>query len=138
MNRLARRLLLVLALLGFLLVLVLAGATWWLKSLVTKEVLVQQLEDTCNAKAEIDGVDFSLFSSPARLTLTNVRLSAINPPAEATPTPIVIGQADLQISLMSLLRKQIVIHQLILRDLNVNEYISPEGDSTLQGLFKKD
>ena len=138
MNRLARRLLLVLALLGFLLVVVLAGATWWLKSLVTKEVLVQQLEDTCNAKAEIDGVDFSLFSSPARLTLTNVRLSAINPPAEATPTPIVIGQADLQISLMSLLRKQIVIHQLILRDLNVNEYISPEGDSTLQGLFKKD
>lgn len=137
MNRLARRLLLVLALLGFLLVLVLAGATWWLKSLVTKEALVQQIEAACNTKAEIDAVDFSLFSSPAHLTLTNVRLSAIDAPAEAAPTPITIGQADLQISLMSLLSKQVLIHQLILRNLDVKEYISPEGESTLEALFKK-
>ncbi|MCB1211815.1 MAG: AsmA family protein [Verrucomicrobiales bacterium] len=137
MNRLARRLLLVLALLGFLLVLVLAGATWWLRSLVTKEALVQQIEEACNTKAEIDDVDFSLFSSPAHLTLTNVRLSAIDAPPEAAPTPITIGQADLQISLMSLLSKQVLIHQLILRNLDVKEYISPEGVSTLQALFKK-
>ncbi|CAN5334717.1 hypothetical protein BH23VER1_BH23VER1_23910 [soil metagenome] len=131
---------------------VLVGGVFWIKHQVTSRLdaatLVRQIEASNNCRVHIGAVTVSLFSQPARLELSDLRLlprdeaanSAVplaerDAPPELETTGIVCGQASLASDLRSLWRGRVDAESIGLRQVLARTVISRDGTSSLNAFF---
>jgi len=123
-----------------LLVLLLAvagGGTWWLKSTLSREALIRQLESSLSAEVNLDDARLSVWSFPAHLRLENLVVRAKGTQTTDTTPVVKLREGVMDVSLFGLLAGRLDVGTLLLDGLEVQEYVSPEGESRLAVLMKK-
>ena len=116
-----------------------------IKSVVTKELLVDQMESAMNLRADVKELNISLFSVVSSIELRGVRLAPRDRFADAaTPlkdrpqlkSALISAEAfDLKFSLGPLLQKRFELKRLVLNRPEVNLVLFENGGNNLSGLF---
>ena len=129
--------------LGLLVGTALLSGSWWLRRQFEREAVERQLQAFCSGTVGVESSELRLLDSPTRWSLKGVTLS---PPGisghgdEKTGVhgqPVVrIEEVVLEVSLPKLLRRVLEVRSLRLESLEVNDYVSPEGESTLMAALK--
>ncbi len=117
----------------------------WLKSSLTADNIVQQIEAQWNCRASIKTLEASLSSSPARITLTSLALGPRDgevgkPLAQRGPIGkvlILARTARLELDAADLLSGQVHIRKLAIDGLAVGDEVSPDGESQMKTMFAK-
>jgi hypothetical protein len=125
-------------------------ASSWLNTELTKESLVQKIENATNCRAQIDDFQWSLASPPAKLRLTKLQLATRDSDSEmAKPlsqrakllpeaVQIMADSALLEIDWSDLLmHRRLHVGKLSIEGLFVRQEISKEGENSLATLFTK-
>jgi hypothetical protein len=141
MKKHRRKILAALVLLVLLLAGGLTGAHWWVGKQTTPAALVKQLEKSLNCRAEIAGSKVSLFSFPATLEVTGLRLlprDAENSkapkdrlPPKKIETVLVIPRLAADLDLPALLNREVRIGQLTLTGVEAATIRKKDGENTL-------
>lgn len=142
-----KKLLYTLVILGLLTATALGAVSWWVMQKMGPEIWIEQAEKNWNCRAQIDDAQLSLFTRPATLKFTGVRLAprdleVAKPYAERTPLPEVsalveIPEITLEVKLDDLLNRRLFIEQLRIVRPSVRELQDEKGKSSLEALFKK-
>ena len=126
------------------------GAGWvaiqsLLKDGLSREAVVQQMEAQWNCRVELGDLKAEVFSSPARLVLTNLNIGprdaeVAKPLAQRAPIPqgtgfVHVDIAVLQVDLPALMQKKVHVHNLGVTGAYVRDDVSVEGVSGLAQLF---
>ncbi len=125
-----------------------AGATWWVKGWLSKDVWVTQAEAAWNCRAEIGEVTVDLFSRPAQVHLKEVRLGTRDewvgvppskrpPMAEKGPSAIHVPDAVMMVKLEDLLERRLNVQDLRFVRPEVREWTDAAGRSSLGELFRR-
>jgi hypothetical protein len=138
---------------GVPLVLVTAGCGWWLAQAarreLTPESLVRRLEAAYHCRASIGTVSAQVFPGPAQLELSDIVLVprdavadagtplAQRPPIDLHTTYVRATSATLRADLWAILRGELKINNLTLRNLDVKGDIQKGGSNSLNQLFGK-
>jgi hypothetical protein len=148
MRSLLRFALVALLVLGLLAALGFGGAAWYIMRKLGPDFWVALIEQNTNCRAQIDGAHLSLFSSPATLKLTGVRLAprdeevakpfADRAPLKGDSQPVVIPEVAMDVRLEDLLNRRLFVQRLYIVKPVVNEVLDENGRSSLQTLFDKD
>jgi hypothetical protein len=119
----------------------LVGGHWWVSKETTPAALVKQLEKSLNCRAEITGTKVSLFSFPATLEVTGLRLlprDAENDkplkdrlPPKKVETVLVIPRLAADLDLVGLLQREVRIGQLTLTGVEAATFRKKNGENTL-------
>ena len=140
---------LILAGVGVVLIgLAVAGATWWVRGWLGKDVWVTQAESAWNCRAEIGAVEVDLFSRPARVKLMEVRLGVRDewvgvppgkrpPMSERGPSAIYVPEAVMMVKLEDLLERRLNVQDLKFIRPEVRELTDAAGRSSLAELFQR-
>ena len=130
-------------LLGFLLVAALLGGGWWLSRQFERESVQRQLQAFFAGTVSLESSELRLLDSPTRWSLKGLTLSLPDESqkeggsAPGRSEPVVrIGEVLLEVSLMEMLRGVLDVGSLRLESLEVNELVSPEGESTLAAALR--
>lgn len=122
---------------GVLFLAVAGAGTWWLKSSLSREALIRQLESSLSAEVSLDEARLSLWSFPAQLRLKNLVMRAKDTDATDTTPVVKLRSGIMDVSLTGLFAGRLDVGTLQLEDLAIQEYVSPEGESRLAVLTKK-
>ncbi len=138
-----------LALLGLLVLLVLAGAaaaSWWILRQFGPETWVAQAESHWNCRAQIGDVDLRLLSRPATLVLKEVHLArrdseSAKPLAERMPfaegeADIHVAELRLDVRLEDLLNRRLHVEDLRIVRPTIRETLDAKGSSSLEAIFR--
>ncbi len=116
-----------------------------IRSIVTKELLVEQMEATMNLRAEVRELDISLLSAVSSIELRGVKLAprdrladAATPLSERPPLKAALISAEafeLKFRLGPLLQKRFELQRLILDRPQVNLVLLENGGNNLSALF---
>lgn len=141
MKNLRRKIPLVLGLMVLLAVGVAFGANWWVGKRTTPAALVKQLEKSFNCRAEIAGTKVSLFSFPATLEVTGLRLLPRDAeiekplkdrlPPKKIETLLVVPRLAADLDLPALVKREIRVGQLTLTGVEAATIRKKNGDNTL-------
>jgi len=112
------------------------GANLMINRYLSEAYLEEQIEAAINSKAEVGSVKLSLLSSPARLTLKDVRLSAKSGDTRAGNSHVSVEEVDLKVNLWSLLEKKIEINEMTIRGAHVTGSVYKKGGSSFAVLFE--
>ena len=125
----------------------LIGANWWVGKETQPAALVRQLEKSLNCRAEIAGSAVNLFSFPATLEVTGLRLlprDAENDkplkdrvPPKKVETVLVIPRLAADLDLTGLLKREIRIGQLTLTGVEAATIRKKNGENTLATMVGK-
>ncbi len=130
---------------GFFLLAATAGVI--ARSLISKEYLIGEIEDSINSEVEIGDVDISIFRLPARVILSDVGLaprsgaksgakSGARSGAEAAgPAPVRIEQVSLSVGLWGLFGGHIDVRDITIRGAALSTTYREDGSTTLGSLF---
>ncbi|SKA98496.1 hypothetical protein SAMN02745166_02769 [Prosthecobacter debontii] len=142
-----KKLLYILVALGLLTATALGAVSWWVMQKMGPETWVELAEKNWNCRAQIDDAHLSLFTRPATLKFTGVRLAprdleVAKPYAERAPLPAVsalveIPEITLEVKLDDLLNRRLFVEQLSIIRPSVRETQDAKGKSSLEALFKK-
>ncbi|MBL9114075.1 MAG: hypothetical protein JNJ83_03640 [Verrucomicrobiaceae bacterium] len=110
-----------------LLVVLVAGGGIFLGRVVTKERVVAELEKAFPCKAEVGAVSASVFALPATVTVSQLKLSPLNP--EQSKAGLSIEQVSLKIHLLDLLFRRVHVNQLLISGVFIRDEISKESNS---------
>lgn len=124
------------------------AASWYVMRKLGPDFWVALIEKDTNCRAHVDSTHISLFTRPATLKLSGVRLAprdteVAKPFAERLPltdadSAIVIPEVALEVKLEDLLNRRLQIQHLqIVRPL-VKETQDEEGNSSLEQLFSQE
>lgn len=125
---------LAIALGAVLLLFVLAGVA--VKSIITEKFLVAEIEESINSKVEIGNASVSVFSLPARITLSDVTLS----PADGDPendARVEIERVDLKVSLFALLFREVNVNSITVSGADITSTYREDGSTSVGDLFSK-
>lgn len=126
------------------------GAGWvafqsLLKNGLSREAVIQQMEAQWNCRVELEDLKAEVFSSPARLVLTNLNIGprdaeVAKPLAQRAPMPqgtgfVHVDSAVLQVDLPALMQKKVHVQSLGVTGAYVRDDVSVEGVSGLAQLF---
>ncbi len=103
---------------------------------LSESYLEEQLELAINSQVEIGSVKVSLLSSPARLTLKNVKLSGNPGDVRVGNAQVKVEEVDLKVRLWSLLEKKIEVKEMTIRGAHVTGAINRKGENSLAALFE--
>jgi len=120
--------------LGVLLLLVLALSIT-VNSRISKEYLIEEIEKSIKGDVEIGDVDVSIFSIPAKLTLTDVSLSSREAGDVNAEAPVRIEEVSLSVGLWGLLSKHIDVSNITIRGADITAVYREDGSTTLGELF---
>lgn len=131
-----------LAVVGLLLLCAVSLST---KLLLSKEFLVQEIEDSINSRVQVGEMDVSLFSVPAKVTLKNVLLAKRDSVAdekvdysdrnELKSGVITLESVSFEVSLWELISKKIAVESFDLDGLHANVVLHEDGSNSLDELF---
>ncbi|MFK7909401.1 MAG: AsmA family protein [Akkermansiaceae bacterium] len=119
---------------ALLLLFVAAGIT--VKAIITEKFLVEEIEASINSDVEIGDVSVSVFSFPARITLSNVTLSPRSTEAEKDAS-LEIERVDLKVSLLALLTKQVNVKSITVSGADITTTYREDGSTSIEELFSK-
>ena len=105
------------------------------KSIVTREFLVERIEESISSKVEIGKVHVSLLSFPARITLSNVSLSPLSS-AEDNDASIQVERVDLRVSLFALLMREVDVKSITVSGADIETTYREEGGHSIESLFE--
>ena len=103
---------------------------------INEDYLVEQLEGSISSEVSIEEVELSIFSSPTRLTLKNVRLSAKEGDERARGAEVKVDHVELNVDLLKLLSKRIEVTEMTVYGASVTGTVHEEGGSSLEALFE--
>ena len=103
---------------------------------IDKDYLVEQIEQSINSKVTIGDVDVSIFSSPARLTLKDVCLSAKPGGERGGDAEVKVESVELGVTLWSLLSRKLEVTNMTVNGASVTGTIYKDGGSSLKLLFE--
>lgn len=116
------------------------------KLLLTKEFLVEEVEDSINSRVQIGSFDVSIFSVPAKVTLKDVILAERDNNAErkvaySERTPLTQGalefkEVSFEVSLWELFSKEIYVEHFVLDGLYARVKLHEDGTNSLDSLFE--
>lgn len=119
----------------------------WLGTVLTRESLIRQLETQWNCRADVTSLTFSLWSSPARVEITNLNLAPRDaeadvetPVAARKPLTSALAGADhvvLEVDLADLVHRRLHVKRLTLTSVRARNEISEDGGNLLAKLFSK-
>ncbi len=119
----------------------------WLGTVLTRESLIRQLETQWNCRADATSLTVSLWSSPARVEITNLNLAprdaeadAETPLAARKPLTSALAGADhvvLEVDLADLVHRRLHVKRLTLTSVRARNEISEDGGNLLAKLFSK-
>ncbi|MDA0768437.1 MAG: hypothetical protein O3A92_16630, partial [Verrucomicrobia bacterium] len=117
---------------------------WMAGRSVTAERLVEEVEDSLNARLEIGEVEVELLRLPSRVVLRRVRLGErdewVGRPLAERPAlgeaAIEVGEVRLEVSLPELLFRKIDVKELVLVAPKVGMVIDATGSSNMVELFR--
>lgn len=122
------------------------GGQAWLKGRLQKDSLVAQMEDAWNCRAHLDDASVSLFSMPATVKLTGLKLAPrdaeVAKPLESRTVlapdaaQVTAGEVVCSVQLADLLRGTVNIERLHIDGLNVRNLVDAEGKGSLDALFE--
>lgn len=115
-------------------VLVIAAAAL-VKSLVDEDYLAEKLEKSINSRVEIGDVSLSLFSSPARLSLSQVHLSPRD--GKDKRAGVKIDQVELNVSFWQLFFHHIDISKITVKRAEITSVYFEDGSTSLGEMFRK-
>ncbi|MBT8044372.1 MAG: AsmA family protein, partial [Verrucomicrobiae bacterium] len=105
------------------------------QSYITQSFLEESIEKSINSDVEIADVDVSIFSFPAKLTLTDVTLSHKGT-ATGPQTPIKVEEIVLRVGVWSLLRKHLNVTNIIVRNAEIHTIYHEDGSTSIEKLFE--
>jgi hypothetical protein len=115
--------------------------------LLTKEFLVEEMEDSINSRVQIGSFDVSLFSIPAKITLQDVILAERDnnvkrkvPYAERAPLTegaLECKEVSFEVSLWELLSREIHVERFVLDGLHARVKLYEDGTNSLDTLFEE-
>lgn len=105
------------------------------KSMITRELLVEEIEGSINSEVEIGGVDVSIWSFPARITLSDVSLTPTKADAEHNDAAMDIERVDLRVSLLALLFKEINVKSITISGADITTTYRKDGSTSIEELF---
>jgi len=103
---------------------------------INEDYLVEQLEGSISSEVSIEEVELSIFSSPTRLTLKNVRLTAKEGDERARGAEVKVDHVELSVNLWKLLSKRIEVASMTVYGASVRGTVYEEGGSSLEALFE--
>lgn len=119
----------------------------WVEKHATPEAIVRQVEAEWNCRADVAGVDVSLFSNPARIVMRGFSISPRDgevgkPLAQRAPAPpgpglLMVHSAILELDTNALAGGRLHVKKLGLSEVWLREEITPEGLSVMQETFRK-
>lgn len=125
----------------------LGGASWWFMRKMGPETWVGLMEEDWNCRAQITDAKLSLFTKPATLKLTGVKLAARDAEvgklyAERLPLAegaaiLEVPELTLEVKLDDLINRRLFVEQLRIKNPQVRETQDAQGKSSLEALFKK-
>ena len=114
--------------------------------LLSPQALVDRLESELNARVSIGSVDLSVFSSPAKLVLHDVRLAPRDDAADNAqplskrppmpPAPLAVGSLRLEGSLPALLSRKFDVNALELDQAAADVVVRKNGSLDIDKLFR--
>lgn len=104
-------------------------------SRISKEYLIEQIEQSIKGNVEIGDVDVSIFSIPAKLTLADVSLSSRKGGDINAEAPVQIDEVSLSVGLWGLLSKYIDVSNITIRGADITATYREDGSTTLGELF---
>lgn len=117
-----------------LIAILLITAVVLIKSLVNEEYLAEKLEEAINSHVEIGDVDLALFSSPTRITLSEVSLSPKE--GDLSAAGIKIDQLDLNVSFWKLLNKHIDVSKITIKRAEISSIYYEDGSTSLEKMLR--
>lgn len=135
--------------LGFLMLAAagLTAASWWAMRQLKPATWVELAEKNWNCRAELADAELSLFTKPATLKLTGLRLAPRDeqvalPYEQRTPlatdaSVLEVPEALMEVKLDDLINRRLFVEKLRLLSPVVREIQDTEGKSSLSALFKK-
>ena len=111
------------------------GAGLLLNKLVTKDLLVEKIEESINAEVVIGAVDVSLFALPATIVISEVSLmpKGVHDPSKAE---VHIGKVSLSIGWLGLFQKHIDIKHVGVQEADIKITYYKNGSTSFGKLFK--
>ena len=103
---------------------------------INEDYLVEQLEASISSDVSIEEVELSIFSSPTRLMLKNVRLSARSGDKRAGDAVVEVDRVELSVNLWKLLSKRIEVSKMTVYGAAVTGTLYEDGGSSLEALFE--
>jgi len=103
---------------------------------ISEDYLVTQLEGSISSDVSIEEVELSIFSSPTRLTLKNVRLSAKEGDERAGDAEVKVDHIELSVNLWKLFSRRIEVTSMTVYGASVRGTVYEEGGSSLEALFE--
>ena len=147
MKKYRRKILAALVLLAAVLASAVIGANWWVGKETKPAALIRQLEKSLNCRAEIAGTQVNLFSFPATLEVTGLRLlprDAENEkplkdrlPPKKVETVLIVPRLAADLDLTALLKREVRIGQLTLTGVEAATIRKKNGENTLATLIGK-
>ncbi|MCP5536602.1 MAG: hypothetical protein H7A51_10280 [Akkermansiaceae bacterium] len=105
------------------------------KSLITKGFLVENIEKSINSEVEIGDVKVSIFSLPAKVTLTDVSLAPKGTRSHRA-APIKIKETSLSVGLWGLLRKHVDVSNITISGAQITTSYHADGSTSLEKMFE--
>jgi len=116
------------------------------KFLLTKEFLVEEVEDSINSRVQIGSFDVSIFSVPAKVTLKDVILAERDNNVHRKVSydkrsPLIQGalecrEVSFEVSLWELFSKEIYVEHFVLDGLHARVKLHEDGTNSLDSLFE--
>jgi hypothetical protein len=116
------------------------------KLLLTKEFLVEEVEDSINSRVQIGSFDVSFLSLPVKITLKDVILAerdnnVVRKVAYSERTPLTQGaleckEVSFDVSLWELFSREIYVDRFVLDGLHARVKLHDDGTNSLDQLFE--
>jgi len=112
--------------------------------LLSKEFLVQQIEESINARVQIGALDVSLFSVPTSVTLRDVIVDEVDPEVQGlsygkrpplSEGVIELNELSFKVSIGQLLSRKIYVDKFELDGLHAAVVLHEDGTNNLDALF---
>ncbi len=106
------------------------------KSLITEKFLTEEIESSINASVKIGNASVSIFSFPAKISLSDVVLSP-KKDDQSNDAKIEVERVELRVSIISLLANELNVTSINVFGADITTTYREDGSTSVEGLFSK-